>query len=292
MSKKRFLIEFIKDTAAIIAGGAVFAAGLCVFAQPGGMLTGGASGIALVLNSLTGISVGVWIVIVNIPLFIASFFVCGRRYTLRTMYATVLFSAVIDLFSALVKFRFDDDPLLAVLYGGILCGIGMFIVMLRSIVTGGSDLLAYIIQRRRPGRSISSLLLIIDGAVVLLGAAVYRSANTALYSITLVMLLTLTLNTLLRGRSQGAVQFIFSDKPDDMRKLINYELGRGCTVFDARGGYDNTPRTMIMCALNLRESVILQRRVFEIDENAFVVTADANRICGNGFAYPEEGEIL
>lgn len=132
--------NFLKDTASLIAGGTVFAAGLCVFAAPNDILTGGASGIAIILGSLFKIPLGLGIIIVNIPVLIAAFFVCGRRYTFKTLYAVVLFSAVIDIFELLIPARYGDNPLLGAIYGGILTAIGLFIVMKRSIVTGGSDL--------------------------------------------------------------------------------------------------------------------------------------------------------
>ncbi len=284
--------DFVKDTAAIIAGGAVFAAGLCIFAAPNKILTGGASGIAIIFNSLWGLPLGTGIAVINVPLVVAAFFVCGKKYTLRTVYAIALFSAVTDLFELLVPARYTESMLLSAIYGGLLTGIGLFIVMSRSIVTGGSDLLAYIIQRLRPGRSISSLLLIIDGVIVAAGAILYKSLDTALYSMTLIMLTSLTLNNRLRGRAQGALLFIFSDMTENIRACIESELGRGCTVFSARGGFSGSPREVIMCAVNLRESTALRRRVFEIDDGAFVVIANADRVCGNGFLRPDKEEIF
>ena len=278
--------NFLKDTASLIAGGTVFAAGLCVFAAPNDILTGGASGIAIILGSLFKIPLGLGIIIVNIPVLIAAFFVCGRRYTFKTLYAVVLFSAVIDIFELLIPARYGDNPLLGAIYGGILTAIGLFIVMKRSIVTGGSDLLAYIIQRVR------TLLLIIDGVIAALGAVIYRSLETALYSMVLIIILTMTLNTLLSGRAHGAVHFIFSQEIQNIKECIDKELGRGCTVICARGGYNDDPRDIVMCAVNLRESVLLRRRVFEIDDKAFIIIADAARVCGNGFLKPEKEEIF
>lgn len=284
--------NFAKDTSALILGGTVFACGLCIFAAPNEILTGGAAGLAVILGSLFKIPLGTGILLVNIPLLITAFFVCGKRYALKTVYAVVLFSAVIDIFELIVPVRYNGDKLLCAVYGGILTGIGLFIVMKRSIVTGGSDLLAYIIQRMRPGRSMSTLLLIIDGIVAALGALTYRSLETALYSMSLIIILTLTLNTLLSGRSQGNVHFIFSGDTDRIIKCINSELDRGCTVLNGRGGYSNSEKDIIMCAVNLRESVVLRRCVFEIDPNAFIIIADASRVCGNGFIRPEKEEIF
>lgn len=284
--------NFLKDTAALVLGGIVFAAGLCIFAAPNEILSGGASGVAIILDSLYGLPIGVGTMLINIPLLIATFFVCGRRYALRTAYAVVLFSSVIYVFELCVPVSYNGDPLLCAVFGGILIAIGMFTVMLRSIVTGGSDLLAYIIQRVRPGKSMGTLLLIIDGVVVILGAVVFRSLEAGLYSVALTIITTLTLNSLLAGRAHGAVLFIFSDETERIKSCIDSELGRGCTLLSGRGGYNGDPRDVVMCAVNLRESVLLRRRVFEIDEKAFVIIAGASRVCGNGFLKPQKEEIF
>lgn len=108
----------------------------------------------------------------------------------------------------------------------------------------------------------------------------------------LIIILTMTLNTLLSGRAHGAVHFIFSQEIQNIKECIDKELGRGCTVICARGGYNDDPRDIVMCAVNLRESVLLRRRVFEIDDKAFIIIADAARVCGNGFLKPEKEEIF
>ena len=288
---KKFLKDFILDTFVLIVGGVAFAAGLCIFAAPAHILTGGASGLAIVANGLWGLPMGAVIFALNVPLIIASFAVCGRRYTVRTLYAVVMFSAVIDVFEFLVPYQYDGEPLLCAIYGGLLTGLGMYIIMTRSIVTGGSDLLAYIIQRRHPGRSMGALLMAIDGAVVLIGALYYKSVDTALYSMALIILLTLTLDALLRGRTQDSMLLILTDKQAEVREFIDKELERGCTVLSGRGGYKGDPRDVIMCAVSLRQSHLLRRRVFEIDENAFIVIAGADHVYGNGFARPSGEEI-
>ena len=284
--------NFFKDTAALIFGSAVFAAGLCIFASPCDILTGGAGGIGIIINKLFGIPVGRAIILVNLPLFTAAFFICGKRYTLKTVYSTVLFSAVIDIFEYLVPVRFSDDPLLSAVFGGILTGFGMYIVLARSLVTGGSDLLAYIIQRLRPGKSIDFLILVIDGVIVMLGAVLFKSFATALYSVLLIIMMTLVMGNQLRGRNQGAVFLIFSSSPQSIKNIITERLDRGYSVANVQGGHGGDTRELIICAVGLKESAVLRRLIFEADQNAFVIIGDAAAVCGNGFVTPTNEEIF
>ncbi len=289
---KKLATDILKDTFAIIIGAIAYAAGLCIFAAPSQMLSGGASGIATVINSFTGLGIGLGTFLVNVPIFIATLFVCGKRYTLRTIYCCFLFSTVIDVFDYFVNFNYSGDKLLCALYGGLLMGAGLYVIMMRSIVTGGSDLLAYLIQRKYPAYSISTLVMIIDGIVVIGGAIAYRSADSALYSVLLTIMLTLTLNTLLRGRSHGGVYFILSQHADEIVKKINDELERGATIIDAKGSYTGENKQMIMCAVGKRQSGYLRKLVFETDPTAFVITGNAESVYGEGFVTPGKEDIF
>ena len=289
---KKIISDIFKDTVAIIIGAIFYAGGLCVFAAPSHMLSGGASGIATVANSFLGIGIGLGTFIVNIPIFIATFFMCGKRYTLRTVYCCFLFSAVIDVFDMLVTFEYAGDKLLCALYGGLLMGAGLYVIMMRSIVTGGSDLLAYLIQRKHPAYSISTLVMVIDGIIVIGGAVCYQSTDSALYSVLLTIILTLTLDTLLRGRSHGGVHFILSEKAEEIVARIDKELERGATIIDAKGSYTGENKKMIMCAVGKRQSGYLRKIVFETDPDAFVIIGNAESVYGNGFVTPRKEDIF
>ena len=289
---KNLFKDLLIDSIVIIIGGILYAAGLCIFVAPHGMLTGGASGIGIVVNHYTDVPIGTVIFLVNIPLFAFAFFICGKKYTLRTVYSCLLFSAVIDIFEAFISYSYTGDRLLCALYGGILMGAGLYIILTRSIVTGGSDLLAYLIQRKYPAWSISTLVMIIDAVIVIIGAVAYRSADSALYSITLVIILTLVLNTLLRGRSSGSVYFILSERSDEIREKILSELERGVTSLDVKGGYTGKEKNMIMCAVKGRQAGFLRRLVYSVDPNAFVICAAADSIYGDGFINPEKEDVF
>ncbi len=289
---KNFAKNIFKDSIAVIIGALFYSAGLCIFAAPSHMLSGGATGIATVLNSFFGIGIGLGIFLINIPIFAATFFICGKYYALRTVYCCFLSSTIVDVFDALVDFEYSGDKLICALYGGLLMGAGMYVVMMRSIVTGGSDLVAYLIQRKRPAYSISTLVMIIDALVVIGGALAYRSADSALYSVLLIIILTLTLDTLLRGRSHGGVHFILSQKPNEIIKKIADELNRGATIIDVKGSHTGDKKQMIMCAVGKRQSGVLRKLVFDTDPSAFVIIGNAESVFGNGFVTPGKEDIF
>ena len=289
---KKLFKELLKDTLAIIPGGILYAAGLCIFTAPHGMLSGGASGIAVVINHFTDLPVGMLIFIINVPLIIASLFICGKTYTLRTLYCCFMFSAVIDVFASIVRYSYTGDKVVCTLYGGLLMGTGLYATLSRSVVTGGSDLLAYLIQRKYPVWSISSLVLIIDAIIVIIGAVLYKSADTALYSVMLVIILTLVLDSLLRGRASGTVYFILSEKSQKIQQKILSELDRGVTSLDVRGGYSGKEKQMIMCVVGKRQGGFLKRLVFSADPNAFVICTAADGVYGYGFVIPGKEDVF
>lgn len=283
--------SFLKDTAALLLGGGIFAAGLVLFAAPCSILTGGAGGIAIIINKLTGLSTGVSILLVNLPLFLAAFFVCGRKYTLKTLWSTVVFSLIITVFERLFSFGYTSDPLLSAVFGGILTGFGMYILLSRSIVTGGSDLAAYIIQRLHPEKSIDFLILVIDGVIVLAGALLFKSIDTALYSTLLIIMMTLVMGSQLRGRYQCFVFLIISQSPEKIQELITDRLERGYSVANVRGG-TGASRKLIICAVSAKERALLRKLIFDCDPLAFVIISQAQSVCGNGFIIPSGEEIF
>ena len=110
------LKNFLKNTLVLIVGSIVFSAGFCIFALPNSLLTGGAGGIATVINYLTGFPVGTTILLINLPLFIGALYICGKRYAVKTLYSTAVFSFVIDIFDAAVKFEYTKSLALATLF--------------------------------------------------------------------------------------------------------------------------------------------------------------------------------
>ncbi len=270
-----------------LLGGALYGVGITVFINPHRVLLGGATGLATIGAYLWALPVGLSLILVNLPLLILSFIFLGRKFSLMAVGGTLLLSLSLELCSFLPPFR--GDRLLSTLCGGALSGAGVGLLVGQGMVTGGSDLLAVLLQKRWPGISFGNLVLLIDGIIVLLGGLVYGEGETVLYSLLLAVIFTVVLNTYLKGRTQGRIAIIISAKA--LEKKILSELGRGVTVLFGEGAYTGESRRVLLCALRTGEERKLRKIVYQSDPAAFMMVGEATEILGFGFQNPEKEEI-
>ena len=282
---------YIGDFLYTLLGGGVFAVGLCVFAVPNNILIGGASGIATLLNHFFSFPIGLGVWLVNLPLIILTLIMAGKAFAIRTIACTTLFSAIIDIVDRLVPTTYTDDPLLAAIFGGIFMGIGLYLIMTRNLLTGGSELLAYLIQLKHPDKSISRLILAIDTIIIIAAAFFYRSIDSALYSVFMTIIYSLVLDNYLRGRTRGRIAFVFSNSYLNIKDAVINQLHRGVSIVDIKGGYTGESRNMLICALNLGQAERLKKLVYSIDSHAFIMLTEATSVVGEGFQSPEKGTI-
>lgn len=191
---------FLKDTVALLCGSTLFALALCIFAIPNSLLTGGAGGVAIILNYIFGLPVGLGVFIINLPLIIMTAKICGKRYTIRTLYSIAVFSAVIDIVSPLITFEYTKNTAIAAVLCGIVSGIGLYILLRRTLVTGGSDLLAYLLTKKNGGRAIGKMIFIIDSVIITSGLFIYKSVKQTLFSVLLVFIMSGVMTLLLEKR--------------------------------------------------------------------------------------------
>ena len=195
--------EFLKDTLSLVAGSALFGLGLCIFAVPNSLVTGGAGGLAIILSSITGLPVGMGILLINIPLFIFAYILCGTRYAVRNLFSTFVFSALVDIVQALVPYRYTKNIFISALCCGILSAFAIYILLRRALVTGGSDLLAYLINKKNPKRAVGTLIFLIDSGVVIAGAFLYKSVSKTVYSVFLIGVMSIILTLLMEKKING-----------------------------------------------------------------------------------------
>lgn len=192
--------SFLKDTLSLIVGSVMFSLGLCIFALPNSLLTGGAGGIAIIVNYLTGLPVGMGILIVNIPLFIMTAVICGKGYTLKTFYSTALFSGTVDICDFLISVTYTKNLFVAALLCGILTGVGMYILLRRALVTGGSDLLAFLINKKNPAKAIGPLIFIIDSIIITAGLFIYKDLKQTIFSVLLIFIMSAVITVFLEKK--------------------------------------------------------------------------------------------
>jgi uncharacterized membrane-anchored protein YitT (DUF2179 family) len=167
------------DIVAIVFGSALVAAGLVLFTIPNNIAPGGVSGLATALAYVSPVTVGIWTLLLNIPLIILSWWKLGLRPLFKTVLATLLLSLLIDVFTLILP-PYTNNVLLASVLGGVLSGAGMGLIFIRGATTGGTDLISLLLNRIFPNFSVGSLLLVVDATVVVFAVFVFRDIEVAL----------------------------------------------------------------------------------------------------------------
>ena len=220
--------EFLLDLIFMTAGSVIYAVGLNGFTAPNNIAPGGVSGIAIVLNYLFGTPVGTVILLINVPIIIWAIIEIGYKLVTKTMLAVVLNAACIDIV-ALFMPVYHGDPLIITLIGGVCEGVGLSLVFMRGATTGGTDMIARLLNHRLRHLSMGKLMLAVDGCVVLFSAIVYKSIESAVYACIVIFVSTKIIDTILYGTDagNGKMFFIMSHKNDVIADRIIKEMDRG-----------------------------------------------------------------
>lgn len=269
----------IKNALYIISG--LFFANLAfiVFLIPNNIAAGGFTGIGQLVNSATGFPVGMVSLMLNVPLFLISMKNLGLRFGLRSLVTTIAFSLLLDIIQVDALFQ---DSLLAAVYGGLFSGLGFGLILRGNATTGGTDMLAALINRLCPRIRVSWGIFIVDGLVIIASAFVFDMIS-AMYALICVFLCNLVVDFVLEGPNASHSFFIISDKSDEIAQRILTELDRGVTGIDATGMYSGQQKKMLLCVVSRLETTRLRRIVFSVDPRAFLISNKSNETFGEGF---------
>jgi len=280
-SKKPWLVWLL-----IILGTGCMAFSIkCIF-DPIGLVTGGFTGIAIIVKEISakliegGIPLWLTNIVLNVPVFIVALRMQGKRFIGRTAVATFLLSAwllVLPEWNVV-----EGDYILAAIFGGVIGGCGMGLILLARATTGGTDMVASLIQLKLKHYSIAQIMQIIDGIVVLVGLYLF-GLQPALYAIVTIFIVAKVSDALLEGFKFSKAAFIITEKYEDVSSVIMEQLGRGITGLEARGMYSGEKKCMLYCVVSKKEIVELKEIVLSIDKDAFVIVTDANEVLGEGF---------
>lgn len=273
---------FLGDFLFFIFGSIVYSIGVLTFLSSNEISPGGVTGIAIVLNYLFSLPIGLTVFLINIPLLIIGFFKFGKVFILKTAVATACISAVIDVFEFFLP-SLKIDLILASVFGGSLMGLGISIIMLRGSTTGGVDIIAKLINERLPYLSVGKIMLFIDALIIALTAIVYKNAQSALYSIVTLYASAKVMDLMLYGADKGKIVYIISEHIQDIVYDILHVINRGVTIIDVTGGYKQEKKQMIMCTVRRNEVHTVFKSVRNHDNKAFIVVGEAGEIHGNGF---------
>jgi len=280
--------QLIIDYFLITIGVALLAFAIMVFWQPHSLVTGGISGLAIIIFYYTegagfNIPVPIWLttLVLNLPLFAIGFKVVPREYLVRSIYGymmLVLWTLIFELVPPV-----HTDVLMAALSGGVIAGIGVGLVFRTRATTGGSTLVAIMLHRWIFRHySVAKILFVVDAVVIMVGLYMF-GANTTMYAILAVFVSAKLTGAVIEGLSFSKAAFIISNESDAISEKIMTEINRGVTKISSRGGFTKTEQNLLLCVVPAKEIVILKQLVYFMDERAFVIVTDVREVLGEGF---------
>lgn len=265
-----------------VLGSAVFAAGFAFFLEPNDLSPGGISGLALVLVELLQFgSVGTLSILINLPLFIMGGVKIGKRFFIGSLIGMLLSSLLIDGFTAL--HLPVVEPVISIVYGGVLCGLGVGIVFAAGTSTGGSDILVRLLKLKYRNVPIGQISLSFDALVVLLTGLVFQDMNKALYTGITVYLCGKMVDAVVYRFDYTKVAMIISKEYAAIAKEIGDKLDRGATFLHGEGSYSGTNTKVVLVAIKKQQLAELKELVMELDPAAFVILQEAHQVLGDGF---------
>ncbi len=281
--------RIVIDYAYIILGSAITAFAVAIFLNPAKLAPGGVSGIATILFHLFGWSLGTVIFCLTVPVFLIGVRLFGKQYGFRTLLGSLLLSIFTSMWimilgeNGILDYSKDMSVMLSALYGGVLSGVGMGLVMKSGSNTGGTDIIAQIIARYTP-LSLGTSLFIVDGVIIAVSALFFGIEN-ALFAILVAYITTVVINKIVlsMGTSYAKTVFIVSDNYHEIGQFIINEMERGATLLDAKGFYSNKSRPMLMTVIPNQEIAKLTRAVHESDPRAFMVISETYHVLGEGY---------
>lgn len=261
------------------------AMGINLFLSPHAIVSGGASGVAILINHLTGLPVGSVMLLINIPLFVIGALVLGHGFGIGSLYGTILFSVLTD---ATANFPcLTENFMMASIFGGALLGIGFGIVFLAGATSGGTDILASLGHKIFPAIDVGQWIFVIDIVIILVSAYFFRNTELVLSCILTLFVSSFLVDYIISGANVAKIVYIISDKSEEISQEIMEKIERGVTGIYVRGMYVKENRTMLMCVVKRFELQKLERIVNQNDKNAFLIYAQARRVMGEGFKiYP------
>ncbi|MEG0641521.1 MAG: YitT family protein [Clostridium sp.] len=274
--------EFYMDVIIIFIGSFIASLGVNLFLTHAELLSGGATGVALIIEYQTGFQSGFSVFLLNLPLFVLSYKKLSKKFTLYSAIGMLSLSSSLIItkqFSSLIEV---NDILLYCIYGGVLCGIGYGLVFLRNGSSGGTDIITMVIRKKYSNFDIGKLGFALNCIIVFVGALIFGLPK-ALYTLISMFIQSLVLDQMLRGFSSKKVLMILTEKEDLVIKYIIKDLHRGVTSLNAEGEFTHVKKKMLYCLVTTRQMVELKGEILNIDPKAFISVIDVSEVNGRGF---------
>jgi uncharacterized membrane-anchored protein YitT (DUF2179 family) len=277
------VLQEIQDQSIIIVGLILYVVGWTGFLLPNQITTGGVTGIAAIVYFGTNMPVGITYLCINGILLLFSIKIFGFKFSFRTILSVVIIATLLSILQPIFKEPLvKGEPFMSCILGGVLCGMGLGLVFNFKGSTGGTDIIALIINKYR-NISVGKGLLICDVIVISSSYIVFQSIEKIVYGLVVMGVVSYTVDMVMSGARQSVQFFIFSDKYDEIADTIIKQAHRGCTVLDGTGWYSHKPVKVVVVMVKKNESVTIFRIVKNIDPHAFISQSSVIGIYGEGF---------
>lgn len=267
----------------ILAGSALFALGFDLFLEPNNINAGGISGLAMIFIRISGIgTVGIVQALMNLPLFFLGGLKVGKRFFAGSLLGLVASSVFLDLFARIPAPA--TEPLIAAIYGGLLCGAGLGAVFVCGGSTGGSDILVRLLKLRWRNVPIGQISMSFDIVVVALTGIVFWDISRALYSGVAIFITGKIIDAVVYSFDYSKVALIITRRYQEVAKQIDRRLDRGATFLYGQGSYSGKDTKVVLTAVKKQQISELKELVVELDSDAFIIFQDAHQVLGDGFS--------
>lgn len=279
MIKKRII-----DYMIIALGACLYALSVVIFTAPNNIAPGGLTGVATLINYLFKLPIGTFIFLMNVPLLFISVKKLGKEYFVKTLAGTALVSVFIDILTLFIP-PYRGNMLLACIFGGIFNGSGIALIFSRGGSSGGTDIVASLINKYRPQFSIGHLIMFSDALIVTISAFVYNSIEAGLYAVISIFVSSRLIDRIIYGasRDNGKLMFIITEKHDVILSTLLSKVSRGITVLNAYGAYSGNNKKLLVCAVRPNEVYKVNSIVKSLDLSSFIIVTTATAINGEGF---------
>ena len=275
--------QFLRNSAAIVCGNALYSLSVAAFLEPAGLVTGGATGIALAVGRLTGLSVSGFLLFFNLAMLAWGWLVLGRAFAFNTLASSILSPVFLALWERLLAGRgLTDDIVLCTIFSGLGIGAALGVVIRAGASTGGMDIPPLVLQKwfRWP---VSVTMMVFDVAIVL-GQVPFSPLPQVLYGIVMILTHTIVMDKMLMmGESRTEVKLI-SERSEELCEAILSQLDRGVTILNGAGGYTHEPAAVLLSVVSNRELPKLERLVHDIDPACFLIVSRVTEVSGRGFS--------
>ncbi len=275
--------EKLLDLLFEVSGIFIMSVGIHCFLVPANIAPGGVSGMAILIQYLWGLPIGLMSFVINVPIFILSWRYLGKRYTMQSFSAVLLSTVILDYVVTPWLPMYTGERFLGSLFGGIFVGAGLGLVFLRGFSTGGTDAISFLLQRKFPHMPIGRTLMLIDGLILAISVLVFHNIEAGLFGVVALFAQTKLIDSIVYGSEHGQMLLIVSEKNMEIKDKILIDVDRGATILKAVGAYTMEEKDVLLCAARKSQFSQIKRIVREIDPNAFFIVSEVSQILGEGF---------